>query len=63
MKRNIGRTDQIVRVILGLLIGAAGVYFKSWLGLFGIIPIITAFTKTCGLYMPFGINTYRKKKE
>ncbi|MBS0011418.1 MAG: DUF2892 domain-containing protein [Bacteroidales bacterium] len=57
MKRNVGRTDKIIRILFGLLIGAAGIIFKSWLGLFGIIPIITALTGSCGLYMPFGIST------
>lgn len=57
MKRNVGKTDRIIRIILGLLIIAAGIIFKSWLGLFGIIPIVTGLTSACGLYMPFGIST------
>ncbi len=61
MKRNVGNTDKVIRIILGLLIGAAGIIFKSWLGLFGIIPIITALTGSCGLYLPFGINTRKDK--
>lgn len=60
MKKNVGRTDQVVRIILGILIMAAGIIFKSWLGLFGIIPVITALTKTCGVYLPFGIDTRKK---
>lgn len=61
MKRNIGRTDSIIRIILGILIGVAGIIFESWLGLFAIIPIVTALTGSCGLYMPFGISTRKNK--
>lgn len=62
MKKNVGSTDKIIRVILGLAIGAAGVYFRSWLGLIGIIPIATAFMSFCPLYAPFGLNTCKKEQ-
>ena len=61
MKRNVGQTDRIIRIILGILIAAAGIIFESWLGLFAIIPIVTALTGSCGLYMPFGISTRKNK--
>lgn len=61
MKRNVGKTDSIIRIILGILIGAAGIIFESWLGLFAIIPIVTALTGSCGLYMPFGISTRKQQ--
>jgi len=63
MKKNIGKTDKIIRIILGLAIGVVGVYFQSWWGLLGLIPLITAFTGMCGLYIPFGINTCSVKTE
>jgi hypothetical protein len=62
MKKNVGSTDKIIRIILGLAIGAAGVYFGSWLGLIGIIPIATAFMSFCPLYAPFGLNTCKKEQ-
>jgi type IV secretory pathway TrbD component len=61
VKRSVGRADRIMRIILGVLIVAAGIIFKSWLGLFGIIPIITALTGSCGIYIPLGINTRKDK--
>jgi hypothetical protein len=61
MKRNVGKTDRIIRIILGILIAAAGIIFESWLGLFAIIPIVTALTGRCGLYRPFGISTRKNK--
>jgi hypothetical protein len=61
MKKNMGKSDRWIRVILGLAIIAAGVYFKSWWGLIGIIPLGTSLISTCPLYLPFGISTRRTK--
>ena len=60
MKSNVGKTDRWIRVILGLTMGAAGLYFKSWFGLIGLIPILTAFIRWCPLYVPLRINTRGK---
>lgn len=57
MKHNVGKADKIIRVIMGLAIGAAGFYFNSWLGLIGIIPIFTGLFNWCPLYTPFKIST------
>jgi hypothetical protein len=58
--QNIGNTDRIVRIILGVAIAALGIVFKSWLGLIAIIPLATAAVSTCPLYLPFGISTRKK---
>lgn len=60
MKCNVGKTDKVIRIIVGLAIGAAGIYFKSWWGLIGIVPIFTALINWCSLYLPFGIRTCKK---
>jgi hypothetical protein len=60
MKCNIGKTDKVIRVIVGLAVGAAGFYFKSWWGLVGLVPIFTALVSWCPLYLPLGINTSKK---
>ncbi len=59
MGKNIGITDRWIRIVAGLLIGAAGLYFKSWWGLAGLLPLATALIRTCPLYLPFGISTRR----
>lgn len=61
MKKNIGKIDKTIRIIAGLAIGGIGIYFNSWWGLVGIIPIATALVNFCGLYTIFGINTCSKK--
>ena len=57
MKKNMGTTDRIIRLTLGIAIAGLGIYFKSWLGLIAIIPIGTALLGRCPAYLPFGIKT------
>ena len=61
MKKNVGKIDKTIRIILGVIIGAAGVYFNTWWGLIGLIPLLTGIFGTCGLYLPLGINTCKTK--
>lgn len=56
-----GSADKVIRIVLGIGIGAAGIYFKSWWGLVAIVPLATSFIGTCPLYLPFGIKTHRSK--
>ena len=60
MKCNVGKTDRIIRVILGVVIIGAGVYFQSWWGAIGIIPLATAAIGWCPAYTPFGITSCKK---
>jgi hypothetical protein len=62
MKTNVGIADRIIRLIIGFVIVALGIIYNSWLGLIGIIPILTAVTGFCGLYVPLGISTCKEKK-
>ncbi|MBP7496070.1 MAG: DUF2892 domain-containing protein [Bacteroidales bacterium] len=62
MKCNIGKTDKIIRWIIGIVIIALGLYFRSWWGLIGLIPILTAIFGFCGLYTLLKINTICEKK-
>jgi hypothetical protein len=63
MKCNIGKTDKIIRLIVGLLIIGIGFYFKSWWGAIGLLPLITVVTGFCGLYKILGISTVCKTDE
>jgi hypothetical protein len=62
MKQNIGNADRIIRVVLGLVLIALGVYFGSWWGAIGLIPLITAAIGWCPLYAPFGLTTKSTKQ-
>jgi membrane-anchored protein YejM (alkaline phosphatase superfamily) len=67
MKKNMGYTDRIIRVIIAVIF--AGLYFSgSILGTFGIVLfalsivlIATSLIGSCPLYLPFGISTLQKK--
>jgi len=61
MKANIGSSDRIIRFILGIIIIALGLYYKSWWGVIGIIPLFTAAVRWCPAYAPFGISTIKAK--
>jgi hypothetical protein len=63
MKKNVGSPDQIVRYIVGAAIIGAGIYFKTWWGLVGIVPIVTALMGVCPAYNLIGINTCKTQKK
>lgn len=62
MKANVGSIDRVLRVIVGLAILGAGYYFKNWLGLIGLVPILTGIVRFCPAYVPFGLSTCEVKK-
>lgn len=62
MKCNMGKGDRMVRGILGLIILTAGVFYGSWWGLMGLIPLFTSMVSWCPAYVPFNINTAGKPK-
>lgn len=57
MKKNVGKTDKIFRISAGILIILIGIYFKSWWGLIGLLPIVTALIGWCPPYALLGIST------
>lgn len=68
MKKNMGSTDKIIRIILaavfgllyftGTVTGAIGVVLL----VLGIVFILTSVAGFCPLYAPLGINTCPAKK-
>jgi hypothetical protein len=61
MKCNVGTTDRLLRIIAGLVVAILGVWFNSWWGLVGLVPIATGLFKFCPLYFPFKFSTVKKK--
>lgn len=69
MKKNMGSTDKIIRILIAIVIAA--LYFTGVIpGVLGIILIalavifvITSLISFCPLYLPFGISTLRKPKQ
>jgi len=62
MKSNVGRTDRIIRIVIGLGIAiVGGVIFDSYWGLLGIAILATGIFGYCGLYPLLKINTNKKE--
>ncbi len=66
-KANIGSTDRIIRLVLGLALAALGIIAFSGLVqiiliVLGVVAIFTATTGFCLLYRIFGINTCKNPK-
>lgn len=62
--KNVGGMDKVIRVILGL--GLLSLFFilegnLKYLGLIGLVPLITALIGFCPLYSIFGIKTCKIK--
>ncbi|MFI5356824.1 MAG: DUF2892 domain-containing protein [Opitutales bacterium] len=60
MKINIGIGDRFLRVVIGLIILAFGYFQRSWWGLIGLLPLLTAAIRFCPAYLPFGLSTCAK---
>ena len=60
MNTNVGSIDRVVRVVLGL--GLLSVVFLlegsvRWIGLIGLVPLLTGIFSFCPLYTVLGIRT------
>ena len=62
MKSNMGSVDRILRGVVGVIIIAAGVYYNSWWGLIGLIPLLTAIVGWCPAYFPFRLSTKKSQQ-
>ena len=68
MKKNMGTADKVIRILIAAVVGV--LYFTNaisgtlaiGLGILAIVFVLTAFISFCPLYLPFGINTFKKKR-
>lgn len=68
MKKNMGTIDKAIRILVAVVI--AVLYFTNTisgtlaivLGILAVVFVLTSFVSFCPLYLPFGINTLKKKK-
>lgn len=66
MKKNMGNTDRLLRVLIALVIVV--LYFTNTIGgtlaivllLLSVVFILTGMVSFCPLYLPFGISTKKK---
>ena len=57
MKRNIGKRDAFVRIILSAVIAVTGFYYSKWWGFLAFVPLLTAYFSFCPIYKAFGISS------
>lgn len=60
MKANVGNTERIIRVIIGIALLSLLFVLEGnmrYLGLIGIIPLATAAVSWCPVWALLGINT------
>ena len=61
MKCNIGHTDRVLRMTVGVtLMGRAGYGIVGAWGWIGIIPLVTGMMGNCPAYSLLGLNTAKK---
>lgn len=67
MKKNMGSTDKIIRILFAIVV-AVLFYTETVqgtlaivLGILATIMVATSFISFCPLYVPFGISTGKKK--
>ena len=61
MKCNIGPTDRVLRMTVGVtLMGLAGYGIVGAWGWIGIIPLVTGMMGNCPAYSLLGLNTAKK---
>ena len=60
MKKNVGNADKMLRIIIGIAVIGAGVYYQSWWGAIGAIPLLTAVMNFCPAYAVIGLSTSKE---
>ena len=65
MKKNVGHpVDKTVRIIIGVVLLSLVFYLEGdirWIGLIGVIPILTVVFGWCPGWAVLGINTCKTK--
>ena len=57
MKKNVGKRDAFVRIILSAVIAVTGFYYSKWWGFLAFVPLLTAYLSFCPIYRVLGIST------
>ncbi len=63
MTKNVGTLDRGIRLLLGLVVIGIGVYYQSWWGIIGVVPLFTAVVGWCPPYALLGFSTCKVKEK
>jgi len=65
MQVNVGNTDRLIRIVIGLLLLSLPFWLDTpwrWLGLIGVMPLATGLISRCPGYRLLGRNTCSRHK-
>jgi len=62
MKKNVGKIDEYVRYVLGVILIIVSFYATPWLLIPAALLLITAYRKQCSLYRLFNFSTYKDEE-
>jgi hypothetical protein len=60
MRPNVGTIDRVIRIVLGLVVCALVFVIEGpgrWLGLIGLVPLLSGILGWCPAYGLFGVST------
>jgi len=60
MNTNVGGIDRLLRFVIGLGLIAFALFSQHELAMWGwvgVVPLVTALTRRCPMYAPFGISS------
>ena len=57
MEQNVGMTDRIIRIILGVVFIILALVHSMWWFIPAVIALVTGMVGWCGLYQIFGWST------
>lgn len=60
MKQNVGNVDRWIRIVIGVVLLSLLVFLNGpirWIGLIGLIPLVTGILNFCPIYALLGIST------
>lgn len=63
MNANVGKADKAIRLVMAVVLFSLFFIFEGnlkWIGLVGIVPLMTALMNWCPLYTVFGMNTCKR---
>jgi len=63
MNKNVGSLDKNIRLVIGIVLIIAGFFSSLWLGLVGIILIVTAIMNFCPIWAALKISTKKATNE
>lgn len=63
LKKNVGNSDSIIRVLVGALIVVLGLYFENFWGFLGFILVFSGAVSFCPIYRLLKMETTKPNIE